>query len=761
MSTQSPNADTSLDNADSVPSGSLAMGEIPKPPAQPVARGEAPVTMGETPEHTGILKSLLEEDWSPRAWLALLRDLYLTFDRRTLGLSRIFLGYLLCLDVLHRAVAWDDMYSDIGVLPTWLDLRQPSMGGTFSIFHGFSSPGELKVLWALMLVNAFCLMVGYKTKVAQIIALILQTGLNERCSMIENGGYVVNNLLVMWTVFLPLGDRFSVDAMLASMKRRRETSAAELNDRAGLVPADKAAPYVSVLGLVLVVQIWAIYYFNVIHKTGPSWRDGTAVHYVLYNDRMATPLIALTRDHIPNFLILMMTRMAMGFEALIPVVLVQPLARPWARRVVIASMCALHLVFGTTFTLGPFAWSCCVFATLLFSTEDWEISSRTMRRVHRAREVVFDPHSGAALLACRLLARLDRFELLTFVAEEGLPLGLAVRKAGAAPESPAAGFADVLAALPLGPIVAWILRLPGLRDALDAVLRAVGRRDVSGFLGLRVPSAPLPAAPEPAAEPKPRVPALLVIVSAAVVAGAVTWALRIESTLGAVALVTGTAIVTLAVDALIVLPTPTFARVGRVISGGLRELMILAMFAGAVNQAMVELWCINKRIKVSQPEPLATIAHKLRFLQGWFMFSPNPVMDDGTIVVDAVTVDGRHIDPFSGKAPDFDLIKAKSLGLSQIWGDYFNRIQLPNFSGYRDAMRDYMYRYSDRTGRREDAIVSGDVYWVHDMNPRWNDIKSYNLEKQKLFSFERPAPQEAKAEAPHERLRPDNPTGRL
>jgi hypothetical protein len=54
-------------------------------------------------------------------------------------------------------------------------------------------------------------------------------------------------------------------------------------------------------------------------------------------------------------------------------------------------------------------------------------------------------------------------------------------------------------------------------------------------------------------------------------------------------------------------------------------------------------------------------------------------------------------------------------------------------------MKDYMYRLPQRTGNPKDAIVSGDVYWVKDMNPRWNETKSYGLDKSKLFSFENPA----------------------
>ncbi|MFS8070878.1 MAG: hypothetical protein ACMG6S_31310, partial [Byssovorax sp.] len=146
------------------------------------------------------------------------------------------------------------------------------------------------------------------------------------------------------------------------------------------------------------------------------------------------------------------------------------------------------------------------------------------------------------------------------------------------------------------------------------------------------------------------------------------------------------------------------------------------------------------------PEALRVLAHKARFLQGWFMLSPNPVMDDGTVVVDAVTIDGRHVDPFSIhvqpfklREPNFDLLHAKSLWLNQSWGDYFNRIHLPGNTAYRDSMKEYMFKLPERTGNPNDAIVSGEVFWVTDQNPRWNEKESYKLEKNKLFSFDNPA----------------------
>jgi hypothetical protein len=236
---------------------------------------------------------------------------------------------------------------------------------------------------------------------------------------------------------------------------------------------------------------------------------------------------------------------------------------------------------------------------------------------------------------------------------------------------------------------------------------------------------------------RPPIPVLVVLVSALVIGAALALAVRRDEALSGVLLVLGTVGVTVAVASFWVFPTVTTGVLKRTVFAGLREFILMAMFAGAVNQALTELWCFNRRFKTPQPEALRLMSHKMRFLQGWFMFSPNPVTDDGTIVVDAITVDGRHVDPFTGREPYWDL--NKSLGLSQMWCDYFNRIQVPTNAGYRDAMKEYMLRLPQRTGHPEDGIVSGDVYWVKKMNPRWNQKVGYNYERAKLFSFANPA----------------------
>ena len=51
--------------------------------------------------------------------------------------------------------------------------------------------------------------VGWRTKLAQILVVVCLLSLTNRNLVLQNGGIVVTNLVAIWTMFLPLGKRFS------------------------------------------------------------------------------------------------------------------------------------------------------------------------------------------------------------------------------------------------------------------------------------------------------------------------------------------------------------------------------------------------------------------------------------------------------------------------------------------------------------------------------------------------------------------------
>lgn len=730
-------------------------------------------------------------------WWEDLRDHYFAMDRRTLGLARIFIGFFLLTDLFRRTNDWFHMFGNEGVLPTHYNLWRPQANG-YTFFNAFATNQELAALWLFGFVLFVLYIVGYKTRIVQVIATVYVASMNGRVLLIENGGYVVHNLLMLWTAFLPLGDRFSVDALLSSFKHQRENTDEDLNDRTTDVARWRLKPHVTLVSLVILLQLCAIYAFNVVHKTGAAWHNGTAVHFVLYVDRMVNPLIGAARDYVPDFGIIILTKSVMGMEAGMSLALLSPLARVWARRIAILFVNLLHIGFGSTFVLGPFAWALSCFSMLLFSTEDWELGERTMKRAYRRRTVRYDPRSAVSFFWCRLLKRLDRFELLSFAADKKAKSGLEVSTPKGNKKSGLAATADILCALPGGPLLGTPLRIVGLKQLGGLIVSAVAKIASLFFAPGATPTAVHhgPELKEDVGHPtidayfikdwirdfyqrrllrsaQPIVGASLFMLGMLTAlwfpealkrhleisineivfgADASAWTREDVMFWGGLTVALFGFMVALRPFVLMNLrtPSPVSRKWVRVMSGA-RELTIFAFAIGALNQALVELW-VFRDYKIPQPSGVRYLSHKMRYLQGWFMFSPNPVMDDGTIVCDAVTVDGRRVDPFSIqwppyelREPNFDLIHAKSFDYNQIWSDYFNRMHMGGNTSFRKPMKEFIFRLPERTGNPNDAIVKGTVYWMHDMNPRFprrgkRQIESYGYNRKELFKFTNPDP---------------------
>jgi hypothetical protein len=182
---------------------------------------------------------------------------------------------------------------------------------------------------------------------------------------------------------------------------------------------------------------------------------------------------------------------------------------------------------------------------------------------------------------------------------------------------------------------------------------------------------------------------------------------------------------------------PLRTRLGRY-RAGLRELILGALLLMAASQLINENKSVPKPIKHTQPKLVRAVLNYPRIFQGWGMFSPNPIRDDGSLAIDAITIDGRHVDPFTGAAPDLNLSDARGMGLGQIPQDYFNRIRLDRNRAFRKPLRQYLQRYHERTGRAADELVAIDVYWLVDQSPRPGGDKPFDHEKICLLSWRKP-----------------------
>src|SRR5262245_10397659 len=250
-------------------------------------------------------------------------------DPRTLGLFRIGLGLLVTADCVRhwKEARW--FYSNSGVLTNHYHLFRPSSGYNFSIYHAFSSLGEVHVAFALSFICYFCFFIGWRTRIFSVLSFLLVTSMDNRLVMVENGGYVVVNLIVGWAMFMPTGRRFSVDALIRSYRERKERTARDLNER--YRPRWMTEPYVSGIVMLAILNLAIVYFFNVVNKSGAIWKRGETVHYVLHLDRMVTGLAVFCREHLPYWFLRVSTWSVLVVEALILMWILAPTGRRLVR----------------------------------------------------------------------------------------------------------------------------------------------------------------------------------------------------------------------------------------------------------------------------------------------------------------------------------------------------------------------------------------------------------------------------------------------
>lgn len=599
-----------------------------------------------------------------------------TADPRTLGLFRLLLGAYLLVDWYRRLPDYVLFLTNEGMLPAHASIARPMSPFLFSVFHAAHTRGEVIAFLAVTLLVYLAFFVGYRTRLAHIAALVLTTSLHSRNIMLENGGDVVANLLVFWTCFLPLGQRFSVDALRLGLEARKEKRPDELND--GKTPGGTTTATVSLAYFAAVMNCAWIYYFNVVHKDGIPWKTGTTVHFVLWSDRLIQPLGIVVRDLIPPVGVFGLTVGTLVIEASITTLLFSPvLVRP-CRRVAALLIIALHVGLQTVGHFGMFAFAMMLHAPLFLGPEDWDaLAIRWAPRLSR-RVVVYDADCGVCFLIARVLRRLDPEGRIRFVPNDdpgSFPASVDASRvehtmvvtdeAGTRAWEEEAALAQIARCLPYGVLAARLIELPFIRPFVKLAYQsfALRRKRVSEALGY----------------------------------GACGVPLRLAGS-----------------DRRVGTREPIFFRYR--VSAVAREALVALMMLAVATQLFHEN---RKAAAWLKPQPpsrfLLGLAEYPRLMQGWSMFAPVPPLDEGTMVVDAVTADGRHVDPLRNGGPvDFSMPDVDhGLLVSQFWYEFADRIRREGNARFREYFRNWVLDSHRIDGRGErDRIVSFEAYWV-------------------------------------------------
>jgi hypothetical protein len=297
-----------------------------------------------------------------------IRQAYFVADLRSLALGRMGLASVLLANLVMRALVLRDFYSNEGLLPNHTLLWRPEQLPVFSLLFVASTPAMATVMFVLCGLSFLALLVGYRTRTAQVVSYLAVVSLNARSFF--NGGDIVLCELALWSLFLPVGRRWSVDAAIEARRRA---------DRPSVEPSQIATPAMAVL----LGQLFFIYFFNALHKNGVTWRDGSAVHYVLHQDTIVTWLGVWLRGWITPELSKAFSWGTLAVEWTLPLLLASPIALRASRRLALGLAACLHIGFVLFINLEMFTPAMLAFLPFLLRWEDAAAFERRWASVWR------------------------------------------------------------------------------------------------------------------------------------------------------------------------------------------------------------------------------------------------------------------------------------------------------------------------------------------------------------------------------------------
>jgi hypothetical protein len=270
----------------------------------------------------------------------------------TLGVFRIAYGLVLTVWTLTLLPDATSFFASDGVLA-----EHSSDGWRWSLLFLDDSHAAVLGLMGALLVAAVCVMVGYRTRLATVVAFLLLVSLRWRNIWVMNGGDSLLRHIGFFMMLAPAGAALSVD--------RWRTA----KDRFWSHPL--RAPWALRL---IQIQISVVYLFTVWLKAqGERWNAGTAVSDSLrVGDlvRFELPWAITDSLLIANLL----TYGTLAAELALAVLIWPRATRPY----VIAVGVALHLFIEVTLSLGFFS-IVMIMAYISFSPED--VTSRYLERV--------------------------------------------------------------------------------------------------------------------------------------------------------------------------------------------------------------------------------------------------------------------------------------------------------------------------------------------------------------------------------------------
>lgn len=262
----------------------------------------------------------------------------LSIDLRSLAAMRIALGLLILADLLLRSRDLVAHYTDGGVTTGAFLIENYGSATYLSLYYwaGFS-PALTTALFVIHGLFALGLIVGFRSRWMALACWFLGASLLKRSPGLYTAGDATVMFLLFWSLFLPIGAKYSVDAAMDPREEEPENS------------------YFSIATIAIILQVCFTYWFAAGMKLSSSmWIDGSAVENALNRDWVVAPLGIWLRQH--EAILPALSYGSLAVELLAPFLIFLPRFLCAGRLLTIAIFTSMHIGFALCFHFGIFQW---------------------------------------------------------------------------------------------------------------------------------------------------------------------------------------------------------------------------------------------------------------------------------------------------------------------------------------------------------------------------------------------------------------------
>ena len=157
---------------------------------------------------------------------------------------------------------------------------------------------------------------------------------------------------------------------------------------------------------------------------------------------------------------------------------------------------------------------------------------------------------------------------------------------------------------------------------------------------------------------------------------------------------------------------PAWSPKGLLVTCCVASLLVINTAQGLVSNETTRTLLKGFDIPRQTPDIFRPVVYGAQLTQRWNLFAPNVPAGEGRLVLDAITVDGEHLDPLTGLAPDFGPNRADATDYNQFWRKYCTSVEGDSSGRFAETIGRWHLIHTEAP-----ALTSVDVWWVYDRSP--------------------------------------------